>query len=38
MKKVISTILLGLFLAGTASVMFTGCASTSYSKGFDEAD
>jgi len=38
MKKYLKIILLTLFLASASAVTFTGCAHSSYSNGFDEAD
>lgn len=38
MKRVISSFILLLVLSGSLAVVFSGCASSNYSKGFDEAD
>lgn len=36
--KYIKTALLVFLLLGTSSIVLSGCAGKSYSKGFDEAD
>ena len=38
MKKYFKSIALTFILLGAAATVFSGCASSSYSKGFDEAD
>lgn len=38
MKVIIKNMIVALLLAGTIASTFSGCASSSYSKGFDEAD
>ena len=38
MLKYLKIVLLALFLISATAVSFSGCASSGYSKGFDEAD
>jgi len=38
MKKYFRSVALLFVLLGATAVVFSGCASSSYSKGFDEAD
>jgi len=38
MKIVLKMLMISVLLLSASSIMFSGCAAKSYSKGFDEAD